>query len=283
VLATARDGASNKAEGIAAGTRDLKIQLAAAGSIEGTIVGFHMQPSIVGVLDTGGREPIYFEVDGDHFRAHGLSPGTYIVTAETMGHEGDNKTVAVKAGATVALTLSSRGTANVSGHVIDWMTKRPLGSARCFPPYPRNGDELGQFNVTPEIQVAVDATGAFHFDDATAGEISIACMTNTTWGARFATLPPGSNGQADVFIVLPKSGGGDIGTLRPSRAMFAVSAAAAKAGLQKDDVVIALDGDSTELLDGGTVRNAVSTHPIGSTISLTVRRSNATLTLQITL
>jgi RNA polymerase sigma factor (sigma-70 family) len=284
VLATARDGASSRVDSVAAGTRDLRIQLASAGSIEGVLVGFRTQPSIIGVPQTGGHEPIDFETDADHFRAHGLNPGIYIVTAATNGHEGDNKTVTVKAGAVATMTLTSRGTANVSGHVIDWMTKHPVTSARCAPPYPRNGSELGQFIGSPETEVAVDPSGGFHFDDVTAGEVSIPCSTAATFGLRLATIDPSSHAQFDVFIVTPKSGGGDIGIVNwGTHAMYKVQPNAAKAGLQPGDVVTALDGDSVELLDGNAIRNAISTHPIGSSISLTVQRGKVTLTLSITL
>jgi len=87
----------------------------------------------------------------------------------------------------------------------------------------------------------------------------------------------------NIFIVYPKSGGGDVGPIKVQRQMYAVSPAAAKAGLQPGDVVMALDGGSVEQLDGQTIRNAISNHPVGSSITLTVQRGNATLTLPITL
>jgi hypothetical protein len=159
-----------------------------------------------------------------------------------------------------------------------------MTSVRCAPPYPRNGSELGVFTGTPETDQAVDASGAFHFDDVTAGEITIPCVTNASVGIRLGTIPANSNAQLDVFVVTPKSGGGDIGTLElGTRAMSSVSSSAAKSGLQKGDIVTAIDGDSVELLDGRTVRNAISTHAVGSSITLTVQRGNATLTLSITL
>ena len=65
--------------------------------------------------------------------------------------------------------------------------------------------------------------------------------------------------------------------------MTTVQPNAAKAGLQVGDVVTAIDNQLVELLDGYTVRNGISSHAVGSALSLTVRRSGMSLTLEITL
>ena len=285
VLATARDGASKTVLSVTAGTRNLRVIRDRAGSIAGTLVGFHSQPSILGTLASFGQEPVDFEVEGDRFRAHGLPPGTYMITASTNGHEADNTTVVVKAGSTTPVVLSSRGSASVSGHVIDWLTKRPVANARCAPPLPlpRNGDNLGVLMRAPEIERATDASGAFHFDDVTAGEVSIPCDAETTHGIRSATIAADSYAQVDVYVATGKSGGGDVGAIDGSRAMTTVHPNAAKAGLQVGDVVTAIDNQLVELLDGYTVRNGISSHAVGSALSLTVRRSGMSLTLEITL
>ena len=199
VLATARDGASKTVTPVTAGTRNLKIVVDRAGSIEGTLVGFHSQPSILGNLASFGQEPVNFEVEGGHFRAHGLPPGNYTITATTNGHEADNKSVIVKAGSITAAVLTSRGSA--SGHVIDWLTKRPVANARCAPPLPRNGDNLGVFMPAPEIEQATDASSAFHFANVTAGAISIPCETATTHSIRSATLSATMRGSRTPEIM----------------------------------------------------------------------------------
>jgi hypothetical protein len=284
VLATARNGASKTLTPVTAGTHDLKITLDRAGSIEGTLVGFHAQPSLLGSMASGGHEPVDLEVEGDHFRAQGLPPGTYSITATTNGHEAANKVIEVQAGATAKLVLTSRGNASLTGHVIDWVTKRPVTSARCAPPLPRNGDDLGRFYRWPELDRAVDASGAFHFDNVTAGEISFPCDAGDTAAIRIATIAPDSNAQLDVFVVTAKSGGGDVGDIHWStRAMLTVSPSGVKAGLHVGDIITALDGQSVELLDGRTVRNAVSTHAVGSTIAVTIRRDTTILPLEVTL
>ncbi len=283
VLATARDGASKTMASVTAGTRNLRIVLERAGSIEGTLIGFHSQPSILGTLASFGQEPVDFEVEGDHFRAHGLPPGNYMITASTNGHEADNTTVAVKAGSTTPVVLTSRGSASVSGHVIDWTTKQPVANARCAPPLPRDGDNLGTFMRAPEIERATDVSGAFHFDDVTAGEISIPCDAAATHAIRSATIAADSHAQVDVYVVTGRSGGGDVGAIDGLRAMVSVQSNAAKAGLHVGDIVTAIDNQSVELLDGYTVRNAISTHAVGTAMSLTVRRSGLLITLEITL
>ena len=131
VLAFARDGSERRVEPIAAGTRDVKLVLAAAGAIDGTLVGFTTPPVITGVLIAGGHEPVDFELDGDHFSAHGLSAGTYVLVADTGGHEADSKRVVVTAGKTSSITLASRGIATIAGTVTDWKTHEPIAGARA--------------------------------------------------------------------------------------------------------------------------------------------------------
>ncbi len=283
VLATARDGAS-KTVNATAGTRDLTIVLDRAGSVEGTLVGFAHQPSILGISMGTHQDAVAFELDGDHFRAHGLPPGIYSISASTNGHEADSVSVAVDAGKVTTVTLTSRGNASLDGHVVDWLTKRPVPNARCAPPLPRSGDKFGVFMRAFEIERATDAGGAFHFDDVTAGEISIPCDAGTTHATRIGTIVAGSKAQLDVFVAFPKSGGGDIGNLEwTSRTMLNVQPNAAKAGLQVGDVVIGLDNQPVELLDGGTIHAVISNHPVGSQLSIAVRRGAMVIPLEITL
>jgi len=284
VLATARNGASKTADAVAAGTHDLRISLDRAGSIEGTLVGFRSQPAIMGIMISSGHQPVDFEIEGDHFRASGLAAGTYAISATTNGHEADNKSVIVKAGSVTTATLTSRGTASISGHVIDWMTKRAVSSARCSPPLPRDGDHFGAFILPPELERAVDANGAFHFDNVTAGEIHIPCDAGSTSGIRIGTIASGTNAQLDVFVVTGKTGGGDIGGIDwATRAMQTVLPNGAKSGLQVGDVITTIDNQSVEVLDGRTIANAISTHAVGSQLSVTVRRSGLIIPLEITL
>ena len=51
VLASARDGSERRIEPIAAGSHDVKLVLAAAGAIDGTLVGFTTPPVITGITE----------------------------------------------------------------------------------------------------------------------------------------------------------------------------------------------------------------------------------------
>src|SRR6201999_4177779 len=121
-------------------TRDVKLVLATAGAIDGTLVGFTTTPVITG--SQGGHNVVDFEVGGGHFSAPGLPPGSYKVTADTNGQDSDTAIVTVAAGKTAPVTLTSRGTATVMGTVIDWKTQAPIAGAMCHTPIPCVGHEF---------------------------------------------------------------------------------------------------------------------------------------------
>ena len=267
-----------------AGTKDVKITLDRSGAIEGTLVGFNSQPVIVAAPYSDGQEQIDLEIDGDHFRAHGVPADTYTLTAVTNGHEADHKSVTVGVGAVGTVILSSRGIANLTVHVIDFVTKQPIAGARCTTPLPGDGFHLGPVSGSPGDDQTTDATGTSHFQDISAGQIWMLCHSTSTFGLGQAVLAANANASADVYVVTPKSGGGEIGAISiASRAMASVLPNAAKAGLAVDDVIMAVDGASVTMVDGHNVSNLISTHAVGSQVSLTVQRGDATLTLNTTL
>jgi RNA polymerase sigma factor (sigma-70 family) len=284
ISATARDGSSRIVPGVTAGTKDVTIALDRAGTIEGTLVGFYSQPAIVAAAYNNGQEAIDLEIDGDHFRAHGVPADTYTLTAVTNGHEADHQSVTVGAGAVGTVILSSRGIANLTVHAIDFVTKLPIAGARCTTPMPGDGFHLGPVFGAPGDDQATDATGTMHFEDVSAGQIWMLCHITSTFGLGQAVLQASANASTDVYFVTPKSGGGEIGVIRiASRGMDSVLPNAVKAGLAVDDVIMAVDGASVTMVDGHNVSNLISTHAVGSQVSLTVQRGDATLTLDVTL
>ncbi|MEP6864946.1 MAG: sigma-70 family RNA polymerase sigma factor [Deltaproteobacteria bacterium] len=284
VLASARDGSERRIEPIAAGTRDVKLVLAAAGAIDGTLVGFTTPPVITGILIAGGHEPVDFEIDGPHFSAHGLSPGAYVLVADTGGHDGDSKKVVVTAGKTVTATLTSRGIATIAGTVIDWKTHEPIAGALCDAPMARDGDNVGTIYNTPDMDVVSDAAGHFTVS-GTAGDILLACHAAGVMGSAFATVPPDRTTELVVRLVKPGPGGSiDAQFAMMSRTFAVIEAkgAAAKAGLQLGDDVTAVDGASVTELDGRSTMRVITQRAAGTAAALTIQRGASTRAISVT-
>jgi RNA polymerase sigma-70 factor (ECF subfamily) len=286
VLASARDGGECRLEPVAAGTHDVELVLAAAGAIDGTLVGFATAPVITGVLAAGGHEPVDFEVDGDHFSARGLSPGAYVLIADTGGHDSDSKRVVVAARKTTPVTLTSRGTATIVGTVRDWKTHQPISGARCSRPIPRDGTSVGAIYNSPDNEVSSDDAG--HFTVAgSAGEVIIVCRSNDHSGMKFATIERDKTTELVVMVVQQgETGSIDAqfltGGLIRSFESIEPGGAAAKAGLQVGDQVIAVDGASVTDLDGRSTMRVITQRPPGTIATLTISRDGATRTVNVT-
>ncbi len=282
VLASARDGSEGRLEHVAAGTRDVKLTLATAGAIAGTLVGFTTTPVITGSLS--GHELVDFEVDGARFSAHGLPPGTYFVTADTGGHEADSASVAVTAGKTASVTLTSRGLATVAGTVIDWKTHAPLAGAMCHTPIPCVGHDFAAIYVDPDQMAVSDAAGHFTVSGS-AGAVLVACTAEGVRGNTFTTLQPDRTTDVIVRVVKPAPAGSIDAHFEGRASTFDLiepNGAAAKAGLQVGDQVIAVDGASVTDIDGHSAMQVITQRPPGTTAALTVLRAGATRTINVT-
>jgi len=283
VLAFARDGSERRVEAVAAGTRDVKLVLAAAGAIDGTLVGFTTPPVITGILIAGGHEPVDFELDGNHFSAHGLSPGAYVLIADTGGHEADSKRVVVTSGKTATVTMSSRGIATVAGTVIDWKTHTPIVGALCNSPIPRDGTNIGVIYVTPDMNVVSDAGGHFTVSGS-AGEVLVGCHADGVMSNAFVTLPPDRTTEVTVKVVKPAPAGSidaQFHMMDRTFEMIEANGATAKAGGQVGDLVVAVDGASVADLDSRSAMQVITQRPPGTTASLTILRAGATRTLNV--
>lgn len=284
VLASARDGSERRIEHVAAGTQDVKLTLAAAGAIEGTLVGFTTTPVITGIAKGSGHDMIEFEVDGDHFSARGLSPGDYAITANSGGH-GDAKHVTVVAGKTATVTLTSRGVATVAGTVIDWKTRAPIAGAMCHGPLSRDGDDFGSpIYVNNEELAVTDAAG--HFTIAgSAGVVTIPCLADGERGDAVATLVADKTTEVVVKIVKSAPAGTIDAQFRQSGRTFDTiepNGAAAKAGIQVGDEVVAVDGASVIDLDRWATMRVITQRPLGTVAALTLVRDGASRTVDVT-
>jgi RNA polymerase sigma-70 factor (ECF subfamily) len=285
LVATAPDGSDVIKRGVAAGSRDVAITLAAAGRIEGELVGFSTAPTITGLMGEGDRAFFEAEVDGTHFRSNGLSPGTYTLMATTDARDADTQQVVVRPGETTHVTLTNRGTATITGVVRDFKTRAPVPGLRCSS-MARQGAAIGAVFMGPDEAVPTDGNGAFRLTSP-AGEISLLCMGGNRSGNRLATVPRDRTTNVDVYTVAQTSA--EPGTIdadfewlgRHVRALVK-NGAADRAGLAIGDEVIAVDGVSVVDLVSREMLLLITQRPAGTTAQLTVLRNGESHTLTVT-
>jgi RNA polymerase sigma-70 factor (ECF subfamily) len=274
VIATARDGSEVITSPVAAGSRDIAITLAAAGRIEGQLVGFASVPTITGLLMSDTRVLIDAEVDGRRFRASGLSPGTYVLMAVTDGRDADTHQVVVRPGETTRVMLTSRGTATVAGIARDFRTRTPVPGMRCAG-FARHGDAIGAIYTGPDEAVATDVHGAFRLTSP-AGEIVISCFGGNASGGRTAIAPRDATTTVEVLAVPMTQTPGtlDASFEHLSRLIRELTkgGAADRAGLAIGDEVIAVDGLSVVELGPSETMRLITQRPAGTTVTLTIIR-----------
>jgi len=158
---------------------------------------------------------------------------------------------------------------------------------RGNPPIPRQGSSWGPIYVMDDMDVVSDAAGHFTVSGS-AGDVLVACrLAGTLDGARvnaFVTLQADRTTEVLLKAVKPAPAGSiDARIQMADRAIVLVEAngAAAKAGLQVGDQVIAVDGISVTDLDGMSTMQVITQRPPGSAAVLTVQRGEATRTLSV--
>jgi hypothetical protein len=290
VSVTGRDGSAVRRSGVAAGTSDLVVTLAAAGAIDGTLVGFASPPRITvllltnDVIDIGQPLMVEAVVDGARFHASGLSPGTYVLTAITDAREGDAQKIVVRPGSPTPVTMTSRGTATVIGTVRDFATRAPIAGIRCAP-FPRTSDAVGAIFNGPDQEVATDAKGVFRMTTS-GGEINLLCFGADRAASRNITVARDGTTTVDMFSVMPTPNPGtiDVGIewIQPRLTTVAKGGAADLAGLVTGDLVIAVDGVSVAELGNGSIMQLITQRPAGAKAVLTIVRGTEQRSVAVT-
>ncbi len=284
LVVTARDGSEVIKQPIAAGARDVAITLVAAGRIEGQLVGFTTAPMITGLLQSGQNAFFEAEVDGEHFRSSGLSPGTYVLMATTDAREADTQQVIVHPGETTRATLTNRGTATITGVVRDFRTRAPVAGLRCSS-MARQGTAIGSVFMGPDEAVPTDAHGAFRFTSP-AGEISVLCMGGNRSGNRLAVAARDRTTNIDVLTVAltqtePGTIDADLEWLGRRISELVTGGAADRAGLAIGDEVVAVDGVSVVDLVSRELMLVITQRPAGTSAQLTILRGGAQHTIAV--
>jgi hypothetical protein len=288
--------------GVRAGAKDLSLVLAEPGSIEGTIAGFATTPQISAILtaskagqvftaQTSNTAPVFTTPQGTAFALRNLTPGTYIVAARSAS-EAASATVVVQAGGTAHVTLTSKGSGALAGHVVDFKSRTPVEGMTCRA-WPRVDATAAAVGGAPGV--TTNKQGVFQIAAAPAGDIVIACdglQSLYSDGIRLVTVQAGKQLDVEVPIVAWNSGvhviaglGADIDTsgLVPTLVRVEPGGPAAAAGLQNGDVITAVDDASVaELSPRGVIILIINRAP-GTKVKLAVTRAGKTVTAEAVL
>jgi len=267
VTATTPHG-NESAETVAVGTMNLVLQIAAPGTIEGTLVGFHELPDVVARRD-GGTDATYRALlTGSSFTIRDVPPGEYVVSAGEMQQH-----VTLTAGGRATVTLRMLAPGTVTGTVLD-DHQQPVAGLPCGA-----GTEFDGSNVT-------DAAGNFRIEGVPGGVRTVFCGSQTMGAWTEATIVEGQTVHVDLVArpIRP----------RPSRAGFQLER-------QFMDVVVASvepggPADKAGVMVGDYLVSAAGMMPVqylslqdfeslppGTVVQLTLERGDKQLTVSLTL
>jgi hypothetical protein len=283
------DGSEAIVRGVSAGQKNVVIKLQHPGGIDGTLVGFSSPPSVEATRQLPGSfQPLVFAtIDGSAFHFRGLNPGTYQVAA--VGADTDAQMVEVTAGQTATVTLKSRGTATIRGHVVDWASGAPVTGMRCTPGL-RTSPAMPAW--TGDLFAYTDDAGAFQLDDAPAGPVAVQCFgmgPSYSNGRCELTTTPGQDASCEVPVVKLAENVpfGSIGAMiqpGPMPARFigvTPQGNAARAGIEDGDILSTIDGASVVKLTPMGASFVLFQRPIGSTAHLVLSRGAGTVNADV--
>jgi hypothetical protein len=290
VRARTGTGIGLEVKGVNAGREDLRIELPAAGTIEGTLVGFTETPDII-VFPGDGRD-FRAQIKDNRFVLRDLPAAKYVLRASARA-EGDTTTVDLKAGVTAKVTLRSSGKARVTGTALDFRTRQPIAGAECFwGQWSADRHEM-YFAATGDEHVKSDSSGRFGLDVPADKQLLIDCYPrdwdNEEASSATVRLAAGTTTNVEVPFVTrqrEKTDRGYIGAATgpdPPTTIERVApdGPAARAGLQPGDAIIEVDGVNVERIEPSAVHLLMIDHPIGDTATIVIRRAGTTRTLKL--
>lgn len=279
-------GAEGTVSPIDAGASGLTIRVASPGSIEGRLVGFTQTPEVY-VRPLADLRYVAATIDGTTYRISGLTPGRYLVDAQTT-QEGEAKIVEVRGGQVARVDLTSQGRATIDGTVLNFRTRAPIPNASCYALMSVDGLQ-GTTSVYPTSGPKSDAEGRVRLDPAPAGSVTVACRIPAprySHPSTDVTVPAGGRANVQLLAVEmqienPSTIGAlfDVRTTAPRITGIVPNGPAAKAGMQVGDLITQVNDASVQGLNGGGAMWLINSVTAGDEVRITVSRGGATKTL----
>ncbi len=288
--AHAFDGSEGDALDIAAGAENVTIKMVRPGAVEGTLVGFSTTPDVrmrtlTSDLSIGGN-PI---IEGTRFWQTGLRPGKYAIEAKAGG-ETDGASIEIKSGQTTKVTLTSRGTGKVEGHLYEFGTKTPLPGFRCDANLSMGGEMGGP--PSDESQMGYPDDKGHFVMGSPIGMVRVFCFPQSQGGLTVAgtdvEVTKAQPASVEIYAVRIKTQSpGNAGIrIRPVTLPLVINAvepnsAAATQGIKVGDRLVSIDGASVQGLLPMGAATLVGNHKVGSTVSIGIDRAGTVTTYKL--
>lgn len=290
--ARAWSGGRASLERVRAGASGVRLELIAAGALEGTLVGFPEQVDVA-LAARHGESPLFRRrgvVHGATFEIPGLAPGDYEVIVSTRDQV-MRRAVVIEAGETTTVEMvrpDQRG--ELRGSAIDVDSGAPLGGARCAL-LPHDGAPFPQ-HLSSALHAASDAQGVFRIRDIPVGELEVVCTRGEPQAAGYAlvTISAGAN-----EVTVPAVGSGtsspnarsvglavDVSAFPRVVSLVMADSPAAEAGVAVGDVVATIDGFAADRLPARGIFTLLYGRAPGTTVRLQLVRAGADRAVTLT-
>lgn len=254
-----------------AGQRDVRVELAELGRIEGELVGFRGPVSVTAM----GRGTLTAVVAGDRFTFPEIAAGKHRITASGDG-QSDVADVEVVAGKTARVVLGSQGSGTVDGVARDLRTGRPVAGATCST---RPG----------ETRTLTDEAGRFTLPVPAGKEVTVTCakaaFMQEASQSRTVQTSPGARVTVDIPFLTRRRGewqGQGVGFRFSDDTETVTQIDAAKnGGVKVGDRLLRVEGFAVTGLGQALILLLLTDRPPGEMAPITVRRGDAELQLEV--
>lgn len=281
-LETSSPRGTASVEAIAAGSRDVHLQLVELGSLEGTLEGFTGRAAV----RASGPELRRAAVTGSRFTIRGLPQGKYIVSADTATETGF-AIAEVVAGAPTNVTVTRHPTGTILGTVVDERTRTPVAGLSCTNWRPSDNELVVQDGTSART----DNAGVFRLERVLAGANEITCYGENAHAEGAVTILANQTAS----IVLTAKAVGPPANIVKSGLTFedqldeirvkgvTPGSPGARAGVAVGDIVKKLDEDDLRGWSAHILQTQLDVSRTGNRVSLVVERGDRSVTITLDL